>query len=105
MFKKIGPGVLVAAAFVGPGTITMCTLAGARFGYALVWALVVSIIATIVLQGMAGRIGLATQNGLVAVVGGEQETGNGRKQKFGGSERIWNYYCGLCHIPWCKKYF
>ena len=74
MFKKIGPGVLVAAAFVGPGTITMCTLAGARFGYALIWALVVSIIATIVLQGMAGRIGLVTQNGLVDVVRSELKT-------------------------------
>ncbi|WP_421802641.1 Nramp family divalent metal transporter [Flagellimonas sp.] len=74
MFKKIGPGVLVAAAFVGPGTITMCTLAGARFGYALIWALLVSIIATIVLQGMAGRIGLITQNGLVDVVRTELKT-------------------------------
>ncbi|USD25185.1 Nramp family divalent metal transporter [Flagellimonas marinaquae] len=74
MFKKIGPGVLVAAAFVGPGTITMCTLAGARFGYALIWTLVVSIIATIVLQGMAGRIGLVTQNGLVDVVRSELKT-------------------------------
>lgn len=68
MFKKIGPGVLVAAAFVGPGTLAMCTLAGARFGYALIWALLVSILATIVLQGMAGRIGVITQSGLVDVV-------------------------------------
>lgn len=64
----------MAAAFVGPGTITMCTLAGARFGYALIWALLVSIIATIVLQGMAGRIGLVTQNGLVDVVRTELKT-------------------------------
>jgi len=68
MFKKIGPGVLVAAAFVGPGTLAMCTLAGARFGYALIWALSVSILATMVLQGMAGRIGVVTQSGLVDVV-------------------------------------
>ncbi|RYC52803.1 Nramp family divalent metal transporter [Flagellimonas olearia] len=71
MFKKIGPGVLVAAAFVGPGTIAMCTLAGVRFGYALIWALLVSILATIALQGMAGRIGVVTQTGLVDVVRGE----------------------------------
>ena len=74
MFKKIGPGVLVAAAFVGPGTITMCTLAGASFGYALLWALLVSVIATIVLQGMAGRIGLISQSGLVGVVREELQT-------------------------------
>jgi Mn2+/Fe2+ NRAMP family transporter len=74
MFKKIGPGVLVAAAFVGPGTITMCTLAGAQFGYTLIWALSVSIMATMVLQAMAGRIGLVTQSGLVDVVRTELST-------------------------------
>ncbi len=74
MFNKIGPGVLVAAAFVGPGTITMCTLAGTNFGYALLWALLVSVLATIILQGMAGRIGLVTQSGLVDVVRTELKT-------------------------------
>ncbi len=68
MFKKIGPGVLVAAAFVGPGTITVCTLAGVRFGYTLVWAVLLSILATIILQEMAGRIGVISQNGLVDVI-------------------------------------
>jgi len=29
MFKKLGPGVLVATEFIGPGTITACTIAGA----------------------------------------------------------------------------
>ena len=71
MFKKIGPGVLVAAAFVGPGTITICTLAGVNFGYALIWAVLLSIIATIVLQEMAGRIGVISQTGLVDVIKGE----------------------------------
>ncbi|MGW9686422.1 Nramp family divalent metal transporter [Flagellimonas sp. 2504JD1-5] len=71
MFKKIGPGVLVAAAFVGPGTITICTLAGVNFGYALIWAVLVSIIATIILQEMAGRIGVVSQTGLVDVIKGE----------------------------------
>jgi len=31
-FKKSGPGTLVAAAFIGPGTVTLCTLAGVNFG-------------------------------------------------------------------------
>ncbi|MGX1929979.1 Nramp family divalent metal transporter [Flagellimonas sp. 2504JD4-2] len=68
MFKKIGPGVLVAAAFVGPGTITICTLAGVNFGYTLIWAVLLSILATIVLQEMAGRIGVVSQTGLVDVI-------------------------------------
>ncbi len=68
MFKKMGPGVLVAAAFIGPGTVTACTLAGAEFGYALLWAMGLSIMATIILQEMAARLGVVTQSGLADVI-------------------------------------
>jgi Mn2+/Fe2+ NRAMP family transporter len=71
MFKKIGPGVLVAAAFIGPGTVTACTLAGVEFGYALLWAMLLSVIATIVLQEMAARLGIITQKGLADVIKSE----------------------------------
>ena len=59
-----GPGILVTAAFIGPGTVTACTLAGANFGYALLWALVFATFATIILQGMASRVALVTRKGL-----------------------------------------
>ncbi len=64
MFRKIGPGVLVAAAFIGPGTVTVCTLAGVGFGYSLLWALLLAITATIVLQEMSARLGIISQIGL-----------------------------------------
>ena len=66
--KDVGPGVLIAAAFIGPGTVTLCTIAGASYGYSLIWALLLSIIATIVLQEMALRIGLITNKGLAEVI-------------------------------------
>ena len=69
MFKKLGPGVLVAAAFIGPGTITACTIAGVGFGYVLLWAMLLSIIATIILQEMSARVGVITQKGLAEVIG------------------------------------
>lgn len=59
-----GPGLVVAAAFIGPGTVTTATLAGARFGTTLLWALVFATIATIVLQEMSARLGLASGGGL-----------------------------------------
>ncbi|MEJ1221752.1 Nramp family divalent metal transporter [Sediminicola sp. 1XM1-17] len=68
MFKNIGPGVLVAAAFIGPGTVTACTLAGVQFGFSLLWAMLLSIIATIVLQEMSARLGIITQKGLADVI-------------------------------------
>jgi Mn2+/Fe2+ NRAMP family transporter len=67
-FKNIGPGTLVAAAFIGPGTVTLCTLAGVNFGFTLLWAMVLSIIATIVLQEMAARLGIISQKGLSEVI-------------------------------------
>ncbi len=67
--KRIfGPGTLVAAAFIGPGTVTVCTLAGAEYGFSLLWALLFSILATLVLQEMAARLGWATQDGLGSAI-------------------------------------
>lgn len=62
--KYFGPSTLVAAAFIGPGTVTVCTLAGARTGYTLLWALLFSVLATIFLQEMTARLGLITRFGL-----------------------------------------
>lgn len=64
MKLKFGPGLLVAAAFIGPGTVTACTLAGSNFGYALIWALLFATIATLILQDMAARLGAGAQLGL-----------------------------------------
>lgn len=55
---------LVAAAFIGPGTVTVCTIAGATHGYDLLWALLFSVIATLILQEMAARLGFTTRKGL-----------------------------------------
>jgi manganese transport protein len=63
-WPRIGPGALITAAFIGPGTITTCSLAGANFGFALLWGLIFSIIATLVLQEMAARLGIITGFGL-----------------------------------------
>ncbi|MEL6285201.1 MAG: Nramp family divalent metal transporter [Pseudomonadota bacterium] len=61
---KLGPGVIVAAAFIGPGTVTACTVAGASFGFALLWTLVFATVATIILQDMAARLGAGAKRGL-----------------------------------------
>ncbi len=62
--KYFGPSTLVTAAFIGPGTLTVCTISGAEFGYSLLWVLLFATLATIVLQEMTARLGLITQNGL-----------------------------------------
>ena len=52
------------AAFIGPGTVTTASKAGAEYGFALMWALLFSVLATLVLQEMAARLGLVTGRGL-----------------------------------------
>jgi Mn2+/Fe2+ NRAMP family transporter len=71
LFKNMGPGALVTAAFIGPGTVTVCTLAGVQFGFALLWALLLSVIATVVLQEMAARLGILTGKSLSQAILGE----------------------------------
>lgn len=55
---------MVTAAFIGPGTVTVCTLAGVSHGFTLLWALLFSVLATVVLQEMSARLGWVTQAGL-----------------------------------------
>ncbi|TQV89810.1 Nramp family divalent metal transporter [Aliikangiella coralliicola] len=61
---QVGPAFLVTAAFIGPGTVITASLAGTHFGYSLIWALLFSVIATIILQEMTARLGIVTQQGL-----------------------------------------
>ncbi len=62
--KTMGPAAIVTAAFIGPGTVTTASIAGANYGYALIWAMVFSVFATIILQEMAARLGIVTRKGL-----------------------------------------
>jgi len=62
--KQLGPGMIVAAAFIGPGTVTTASMAGAGYGYTLLWAMLFSIFATIILQEMTARLGTQGKMGL-----------------------------------------
>jgi Mn2+/Fe2+ NRAMP family transporter len=116
---------VVAAAFIGPGTVTTATLAGAGYGYTLLWALTFSLLATLILQEMAARLGLVTGEGLgeavrrrfsrpaarllavslviaaIAFGNAAYETGNllgaalGAEAVWGGGARFWAVAAGL----------
>ena len=62
--SRYGPGFLVAAAFIGPGTVTTASLAGANYGYALAWAVLAAVAGTLILQEMASRLGAVGRMGL-----------------------------------------
>jgi len=60
----IGPAILVTAAFIGPGTVFTATMAGANFGFSLLWALLFAVASTLILQEMSARLGIVTGKGL-----------------------------------------
>lgn len=62
--RALGPGFLIVGSFIGPGTVTSSTKAGADYGFQLFWCIIFSVIAVIVMQGMAARLGIVTQMGL-----------------------------------------
>ena len=60
---------VIAAAFIGPGTVTTAARAGASYGYDLVWAVVVSVLACMVLQEASARVTIVTGKPLARVMG------------------------------------
>ena len=71
-FRQGLSGVLfwsvISAAFIGPGTVTTCGLAGASYGTSLLWALVFSVGSTMILQEAAARVTIATGQNLGEII-------------------------------------
>ena len=59
-----GPGFITANVDNDPGGIFTYSLAGAKFGYALLWTLIPTVIALVVVQEIAARMGAVTGKGL-----------------------------------------
>jgi len=64
----VGPGLLAGLSDDDPAGITTYSIVGARYGYSLLWVLLLSIAALVVFHELGSRLGLATGVGLVALV-------------------------------------
>ena len=64
----VGPGLLAGLSDDDPAGITTYSIVGARYGYSLLWVLLLSIAALVVFHELGSRLGLATGLGLVALV-------------------------------------
>ena len=60
----MGPGIITANIDNDASGITTYSVAGARFGYSLLWTLIPTTIALVVIQEMIGRMGVITGKGL-----------------------------------------
>ena len=68
LWKCLGPGLITGAADDDPSGIGTYSVAGAQFGYGLLWLIPVCIPLMIAVQEMCGRVGLVTGKGLAAVL-------------------------------------
>ena len=73
---------VIAAAFVGPGTVTTASKSGATFQLDLLWALVFSLFATILLQEAAARITIASGKSLGEIIALKYTGRNDQKIKW-----------------------
>jgi NRAMP (natural resistance-associated macrophage protein)-like metal ion transporter len=67
-FSIIGPGIITANADNDVGGITTYSIAGAQFGYSMLWLLIPVTIALIVTQEMCARMGAVTGKGLADLI-------------------------------------
>ena len=60
IFRRIGPGLILASAIVGSGELIATTVLGAENGFTLLWLVLVSCAIKIVVQNELGRYAIAT---------------------------------------------
>ncbi len=90
-WRIIGPGLVVAATGVGAADMVATLVAGSRYGYALLWAVVLGVIFKIVLVEGAGRFTLATGK---TIFEGWRSLGRWTTWYFGPYIMIWGFVYG-----------
>jgi NRAMP (natural resistance-associated macrophage protein)-like metal ion transporter len=64
----VGPGIITANVDNDPGGIYTYSVAGAKFGYTMLWTLIPVTVALIVVQEMVARMGVVTGKGLADLI-------------------------------------
>ncbi|MDA1315918.1 MAG: Nramp family divalent metal transporter [Acidobacteria bacterium] len=60
IFKRIGPGLILASSIVGSGELIATTVLGAENGYTLLWLIIISCFIKIAVQNELGRYAIGT---------------------------------------------
>src|SRR5665647_2862369 len=63
-FAILGPGIITGSVENDAGGITTYSVAGAMYGYGMIWTLIPSFIVLRVIQEMNARMGIVTGKGL-----------------------------------------
>lgn len=69
LIPLLGPAFVAAVAYVDPGNVAANITSGARYGYLLVWVLVASNLAAMLVQYQSAKLGLVTGESLPQILG------------------------------------
>ncbi|MBM7367894.1 Nramp family divalent metal transporter [Gordonia hydrophobica] len=83
----LGPAFVAAIAYVDPGNVAANITAGAKYGYLLVWVLVVANVMAVMVQYQAAKLGVVTGKTLPATLG-ERLSRRGRLMFWGQAELV-----------------
>ncbi len=68
LFKSIGPGFIMAAVVLGPGSITTSTKIGSTQGYDFLWVIVIAAISMAIYANMSARFGVLHTKSILEVI-------------------------------------
>ena len=68
IFKSIGPGFIMAAVVLGPGSITTASKIGSTQGYAFLWVILIAAISMAVYSNMSTRFGVLHEKSILKVI-------------------------------------
>ncbi|MDP1720678.1 MAG: divalent metal cation transporter [Candidatus Nanopelagicaceae bacterium] len=80
LLAVMGPGMIAGLSDDDPAGITTYSQMGAKYGYQLLWVLVLSTLALILFQDLGARIGVVTRQGLIGLV----------RQKYGARSGVFS---------------
>lgn len=66
--KRTGPGLIIAAATIGPGSVTLACIAGSKYVMGLLWVLVIGAFVRAIYQSMMYRTSVAGDRPLMQVI-------------------------------------
>lgn len=67
LFRHVGPALVLATVVIGPGSLTLNTIAGSSYGYELLWVPVAATVLMIIYTWLSARISLVTGKTLFEV--------------------------------------
>lgn len=80
LLAVMGPGMIAGLSDDDPAGITTYSQMGAKYGYRLLWVLVLATLALILFQDLGARIGVVTRQGLIGLI----------RQKYGARSGVFS---------------